>query len=164
MHSAKPAIALLSVLLSAPAQAQQQAQAQPKAQSKTLALGQGAEQFAGTSVAVDDRLRARTCAAPGGYSFAWAGPDARAVEARCAANFERLVLPLLARDAEATRLKRGDSVQAEALGQGFRLSVAAVAENAGRDGSVILRNSRSGQRFAARLDPSGRIIVSNREN
>jgi hypothetical protein len=59
------------------------------------------------------------------------------------------------------RVRRGESVQAEAQGHGFRLSVGAVAESAGRDGRVILRNSRTGQRFAARMDPVGRIIVSN---
>jgi hypothetical protein len=128
------------------------------------ALGEGAERFAGTPVAVDDRLRARSCAAPGGFSFGWTGAASQAVEARCATTGERLVLPLAAPPAEPARLKRGETVQAQAQGAGFRLSVGAVAESAGRDGRVILRNSRSGQRFAARLDPVGRIIVSETDH
>jgi hypothetical protein len=135
-----------------------------QAAAQTVRLAEGAERFAGMDVVLDERLRARACATPGGYSFAWAGFDGRAVEARCAANGERLVLPLAARELEPQRLKRGTSVQAEARGSGFRLSVTALAESAGRDGHVVLRNSRSGQRFAAKMDPAGRIIVSNSEN
>lgn len=132
--------------------------------ARAQGLGEAAERFAGAPVAIDDRLRARNCAAPGGFSLGWADPAGSAVEARCAATGERLVLPLSAQTAGQARVRRGESVQAEAQGPGFRLSVGAVAESAGRDGRVILRNSRTGQRFAARLDPVGRIIVSNEQD
>lgn len=124
-------------------------------------LGDAAERFAGTGVAMDDRLRTRNCASPGGFSLGWADPAGGAVEAKCAATGERLVLPLSAKAAEQVRVRRGENVQAQALGPGFRLSVGAVAESAGRDGSVVLRNSRTGQRFAATMDRVGRIIVSD---
>lgn len=118
-------------------------------------LGAGAERFAGTPVRIDPRLATRSCP-PDGFRFQWAG---QAVEARCEASGERLLLPL-AVGSEQVRLKRGDSVQADYVGSGFRVSVGAVADAAGRDGRVTLRNSRSGQQFAARMDETGRISVS----
>lgn len=117
-------------------------------------LGNGAERFAGAPVQMDVRLAKRTCL-PGGFRFGWEG---QLVDARCPATGERLLLPL-ARAAEAGHLKRGDSVQADYIGNGFRLSVGAVAHSSGQDGRLTLRNSRSGQQFGARLDQSGRIIV-----
>jgi hypothetical protein len=132
--------------------------------AKAQGLGDAAERFAGTAVAIDDRLRARVCATPGGFSLGWADAGGSAVEARCAATGERLVLPLSAQTVGQARVRRGESVQAEAQGQGFRLSVGAVTESAGRDGRVILRNSRTGQRFAARMDPVGRMIVSTEQD
>ena len=127
-----------------------------QAEGAPATLLDGALAFAGRPVLVDSRLGTRSCL-PGGFRYGWAGP---AVEARCPATGERLVLPL-ATDAPDTRLKRGESVQADYVGAGFRLSVGAVADANGRDGRVMLRNSRSGTRFAARMDHSGRIIVSN---
>lgn len=117
-------------------------------------LGAGAQRFAGAPVQLDARLARRTCL-PDGFRFAW---DGERVDARCPATGERLLLPL-ALAPETVRLKRGDSVQADYVGNGFRLSVAAVAEGSARDGRLTLRNSRSGQQFGARLDQSGRIIV-----
>lgn len=122
-------------------------------------LGAGAERFARAPVSIDARLARRACP-PDGFLYAWAGP---AVEARCPATGERLLLPVEARP-DQSRLKRGDSVQADFVGSGFRLSVGAVADGAERDGRVTLRNSRSGQRFAARMDQSGRIIVSGTDD
>jgi hypothetical protein len=119
-------------------------------------LGSGAERFAGAPVSLDARLARRSCA-PDGFLYGWAG---QAVEARCPATGERLVLPL-ANLEEQPRLKRGETVQADYVGSGFRVTVGAVAEAGGRDGRVTLRNSRSGQRFGARMDQSGRIIVSD---
>ncbi len=119
-------------------------------------LAGGAERFAGAPVLVDARIGTRACP-PEGFQYAWAGP---AVEARCPATGERMLLPL-ATPAGDARLKRGDSVQADFVGNGFRVTVGAVAEGSARDGRMTLRNSRSGQRFAARLDRSGRIIVPN---
>jgi hypothetical protein len=117
-------------------------------------LGSSAERFAGAPVQLDPRLAQRICP-PSGFRFGWAG---QAVEARCPATGERLVLPLAMASGPA-RLKRGDSIQADYVGKGFRVSVGAVAEDGGRDGQMTLRNSRSGHRFAARLDQSGRMIV-----
>lgn len=123
-------------------------------------LGTGAERFAGAPVSLDARLARRGCP-PDGFLYGWAGP---AVEARCPATGERLLLPLRTRSeqlrSEQPRLKRGESVQADFVGPGFRVSVGAVADGSDRDGRLTLRNSRSGQRFAARMDQSGRISVS----
>lgn len=118
-------------------------------------LGAGAARFAGAPVRIDPRLATRSCP-PDGFRFQWSGP---AVEARCGATGERLLLPLDTA-AEQARLKHGESVQADYVGSGFRVTVGAVADAAGRDGRVTLRNSRSGQRFAARMDETGRITVS----
>lgn len=118
-------------------------------------LGRAAERFAGAPVLVDARLAARSCA-PAGFRFAWIG---RAIEARCEATGERLLIALDA-PAEEAKLKRGESVQAAAVGKGFQVTVGAVADTVGRDGRVTLRNSRSGQRFTARMDETGRIVVS----
>jgi hypothetical protein len=118
-------------------------------------LQTGAERFARAAVTLDARLGRRDCP-PEGFLFAWAGA---AVEARCPATGERILIPLSA-TAGQPRLKRGESVQADVIGSGFRLSVGAVAESAGQDGRLTLRNSRSGQRFAARMDQSGKIFAS----
>ena len=118
-------------------------------------LQTGAGRFARAAVTLDARLGRRDCP-PEGFLFAWAGA---AVEARCPATGERILIPLSAA-AGQLRLKRGESVQADVIGNGFRLSVGAVAESAGQDGRLTLRNSRSGQRFAARMDQSGKIFAS----
>jgi hypothetical protein len=118
-------------------------------------LAEGAARFAAAPVAVDPRLGRRSCP-PEGFQFAWAGPQ---VEARCPATGERLLMPL-APEAEAPRLKRGEVVQAEYVGSGFRVSVGAVTESGAGNGRMTLRNSRSGQRFGARVDQSGRIIAA----
>lgn len=122
-------------------------------------LGSGAERFARAPVILDARLARRTCP-PEGFLFAWAG---QAVEARCHATGERILLPLAA-EPEPARVRRGESVQADYVGSGFRISVGAITETSGRNGQLTLRNSRSGQRFGARVDQSGRIIVSNSED
>jgi hypothetical protein len=122
-------------------------------------LGAGAQQFAGAAVSLDSRLAGRTCP-PQGFRFDWVGS---AVEARCPATGERLLLPVRAQT-EPQRLKRGETVQADYVGSGFRISVGAVADGSSPGGRVTLRNSRSGQRFGARLDQSGRIIVSDFED
>ncbi len=146
----RPAVCLLVSMLSAlPADAS----------AASLNLGAGAQQFAGVAVDLDPRLAGRTCP-PQGFRFDWAGP---AVEARCPATGERLLLPMRQRPEQA-RLKRGESVQADYVGSGFRISVGAVADGSSPDGRVTLRNSRSGQRFGARLDQSGRIIVSDSDD
>ncbi len=120
-------------------------------------LGEGAGRLAGAPLALDPRLAARTCP-PAGFRYEMAG---QAVEARCPATGERILIPTR-KDAEAApRLKRGDSVKADFIGTGFRLSVNALADSNPRDGQLMLRNSRSGSRFAARMDQSGRILVSD---
>lgn len=158
-HPIALAIACLAPADSAGAQIDANRVPEPQA-PELQGLGPAADRFAGAPIAIDTRLRGRTCASPQGFTLGWADPSGRAVEARCDATGERLVLPLAAQAAGPERVRRGENVQAEAQGPGFRLSVGAVAESTGRDGRVILRNSRSGQRFAARMDPLGRIIVS----
>jgi hypothetical protein len=120
-------------------------------------LGEGAGRLAGAPLALDPRLAARTCL-PAGFRYEMAP---QAVEARCPATGERILIPIRMEAEAAPRLKRGDSVKADFLGIGFRLSVGALAEGSPRDGQLMLRNSRSGSRFAARMDQSGRILVSD---
>lgn len=125
------------------------------ARSEPPTLGEGAEHFAAAPVSIDPRLARRSCP-PEGFQFGWAGAQ---VEARCPATGERLLMPL-APAAEGPRIKRGEVVQAEYVGSGFRVSVGAVTETGAGNGRITLRNSRSGQRFAARVDQSGRIIAA----
>jgi hypothetical protein len=146
MHRLSPI--LVSLALAAPASAQ--------------TLRQAAEAFAGAPVALDARLAEAGC--NGGFLLAWSDAAQQAVEARCVETGRRLVLPL----ADVTRiggrqeprLRRGQAVQAEAHGNGFRVRVEAVAEGGGPGGSAVgLRNSRTGQRFAGRIVEDGRILV-----
>jgi hypothetical protein len=123
-------------------------------------LGEGAGRLVGGPLALDPRLAARTCL-PGGFRYEMAG---QAVEARCPQTGERILIPIRRESDAAPRLKRGDSVKADFIGTGFRLSVGALAEGSPRDGQLMLRNSRSGSRFAARMDQSGRILVSDAED
>lgn len=122
-------------------------------------LGSSAERFAGAPVNMDVRVAQRTCA-PGGFRFAWAREG---LEARCPSTGERLLLSLAAQS-EPVKVRRGESLQADYEGNGFRITVGAVAETSTPGGRMTLRNSRSGQRFGARMDQSGRIIVSESDN
>lgn len=121
-------------------------------------LRQQAEEFAGQSIALDARLQVPDCAQ--GYSLGWAGSARSAVSATCGSSGWRLLLPLAA-TAPTNRIKRGQILRVEAAGQGFRLSVDAIAEGQGASGgAVTVRNSISGRRFGAIAGSDGRAYFS----
>lgn len=125
-------------------------------------LGLAVEQFTGRAAVLDRRMPVSACGQ--GWQIGWQGPAS--VAARCEAD-GRQVAVLLAPVGQAngvTALRRGQMVQAEAIGDGFSLRVEAVADsNAPAGGLVGLRNSRSEKRFSARMDQDGRIILPGAE-
>lgn len=124
-------------------------------------LREAAQAFAGAPVRLDGRIAVPGC--EGGHALRWLSAARTELEASCLQNGWRLRLPVLA-VAPAAVPRRGQIVQVEALGQGYRASVEAVVESVdGREGVLGLRNSRSGRRFTATVGPDGRIYSGRGE-
>lgn len=121
-------------------------------------LRREAEAFAGRPVAVDPRLRVPDCA----YDLGWRG-DRRAVVAQCAGW--RVVLPIAAAGSppDAPAIRRGDPVQVEAVGGGYRLLVDGIADGPARPGGrVVVRNLQSGRRMIAEMGTDGVLRLAGK--
>ncbi len=144
------------------------------------ALQAAAERFAGRALEMDDRLQLPACAEP---LFAWAGKgvdggQGAAIEARCAVPAWRVFLPLagagqpvragalsarLAGRADAPKIKRGERIMVAMAGDGWSVSLDAVADADSRDGLVWLRatgdGTRGGRRMLGRVGADGQVTI-----
>ena len=117
--------------------------------------------LAGGPVPLDPRLLFPPCPVP--HDLSLREGAGRRLLVSCPALGRRLVVPLAdeatARPSRpAPVVRRGDRVPVTIEGDGFRVSVEALAEAAGGPGDRIpLRNSRSGRRFSGRVLADGTI-------
>lgn len=138
-----------------------------KARSDAAELRRQAEAFAGGPVSVDPRLDVPACAS---YRFEWIGAGKRALGAGCGDAAWRITLPVggmreVAGGPREYRIRRGERVQIAVEGGGFAVRVEAVAEANGAVGETILmRNGRSGNRFAATIAEDGSLHVKDRRS
>lgn len=110
---------------------------------------------AGVAVRLDPRLAVPGC--PSGFAFQPLSPEA--VRASCPETGWQMRLPLSLARAAAPR--RGQAVRVEMEGQGYRATVDAIVESTNaREGTLMLRNPRSGTRFQGLLQPDGRISAN----
>ena len=150
-------------------------------QAVLLAMAEG---FAGQRLVVDERLLLPQCPAP---MMRWAdaaGVPAR-VEVRCDVPAWRVFLPVAAADVAAETVRparaglvrmvddaarevgkslqpyvRGQRVVVRVRGQGFSVSLEAVAEGPARDGRLWVRAAgRDRRRLMARLELDGGLVI-----
>lgn len=114
-----------------------------------------AEAQAQRPVRLDERLPVPAC--PAGFAFRPSGPDA--IDATCLETGWRMRIPLVrAQQADAPR--RGQALRVEIEKPGYRATVDGIVETSNaRDGTVLLRNPRSGSRFTGQIQPDGRILA-----
>lgn len=121
------------------------------------------EAFAGGPVRFDPRIGVPNCAA---FEFRWRDDSRRAIEASCREGGWRLVLPAGASAPQGRALalvRRGDPVQVEAAGHGYRLMLDGVAEGDGRPGErLVVRNLNTGRRMIAEMDDGGALRLAAR--
>lgn len=135
------AIAIL-LLLATPARVAASAQ-----QLREEALAQS-----GMAVRLDERLAVPGC--PSGFAFRTLASGG--LLASCLETGWQMRLPLASPQVTAPR--RGQAVRVEVQGLGYRATVDGIVESANpREGSILLRNPRSGARFVGRLQPDGRV-------
>jgi flagella basal body P-ring formation protein FlgA len=121
--------------------------------------------LAGRPVALDPRHLVPACPQP--HAIDWREAEKLTMVIACPELGRRLVLPVLGGGQQGARgpgtaplVRRGERVVVVAGGEGFRVSVEAVAEaSAGAGERVALRNSASGQRFTARVEPDGQVVA-----
>lgn len=116
-----------------------------------------ASAYAGRPVRLDERLAVPTC--PSGFAFRVTRPDS--VEASCPEAGWRMQLPLTV-GPQAALPRRGQALRVEVEGPGYRAAVDGIVESANaREGTVVLRNPRSGARFVGRIQADGRIFANS---
>ena len=124
-------------------------------------LREAAQAFAGAPVRLDERIAAPACAA--GFQFRWLTATADQLEATCPESGWRMRIPVLARSSAAMQPampRRGEVLQVEMQGEGYRVRADAVVESASqRDGTLLLRNLKSGTRFAGHLQADGTVVA-----
>ena len=124
--------------------------------ASAASLRMAAEQFAGVPVRLDERLPAPDCA--GGYQFRWGSGAADQLEAFCPATGWRLRIPVAAQQAVGPR--RGEVLRVEIEGEGYRVGADAVVESVNpRDGTLLLKNVKSGARFTGHLREDGTVVA-----
>jgi flagella basal body P-ring formation protein FlgA len=118
--------------------------------------------FTGQPVDLDPRLAPPDCAGP--PAIAWLPPGRSAVSVTCAAPGWRLFVPVAAVSPSppaAPLVRRGDVVAVSASGDGFRITVDAVAESDAATGErVRLRNKASGERLQAIVGADGNLWLT----
>lgn len=133
------------------------------------ALAAEAARVAGRPVAVDERLQLAACETP---LFDVVGAR---VEVRCAAPAWRVFLPfrtdeaavavkpgvVRARSAAAApAIRRGDRVVVLVEGEGFTVSMDAVADGAVQDGRLWVKGANGeGRRMRARVREDGAVVI-----
>lgn len=133
------------------------------------ALAAEAARVAGRPVAVDARLALADCDAP---LFEVVGAR---VEVRCAVPAWRVFLPFRTDEAAAMvkpgvvraqpvavtpAIRRGDRVVVLVEGEGFTVSMDAVAEGAVQDGRLWVKGANGeGRRMRARLREDGAVVI-----
>lgn len=124
-------------------------------------LQAAAEAFAGAAVRLDPRIATPDC--PDGYRFRWLSAAADQMEAVCPDSGWRVRIPVAVRPAAASRAaapRRGEVLRVEMQGEGYRVSADAVVESVNaRDGTLLLRNLRSGARFTGHLQEDGTVVA-----
>ena len=120
------------------------------------------EAFSGQPAIVDPRLLLPACARP---DFAW-GPGARSVIVHCGGPEWRVFVPVggggaieAAPVVAATTpaIRRGDRVNLEVGGEGFLVSMDAIADADSRDGRVALRPVAGGRRLYGMIGADGHV-------
>ena len=120
------------------------------------------EAFAGQAAIVDPRLLLPACARP---DFAW-GPGGRSVIVHCGGPEWRVFVPVGGGGAVESApvaptmppaIRRGDRVNLEVGGQGFLVTMDAIADADSRDGRVALRPVSGGRRLYGLVDADGRV-------
>lgn len=107
---------------------------------------------AGMAVRLDERLAVPAC--PSSFAFQMLGSGA--LLASCGETGWQMRLPMAPQ--QATVPRRGQVVRVEVQGPGYRATIDGIVESANpREGSVLLRNPRSGARFVGQIQPDGRI-------
>lgn len=120
-------------------------------------LAQEAAVFAGQPVRLDARLAIPRCTPSFSFRAAEAGDG---VEASCPETGWRMRLPLAAAQ-KAVMPRRGQAMRVEVVGPGYRATVDEIVKSANaREGTVFLKNPRSGARFIGHLRPDGRVLAS----
>ena len=115
--------------------------------------------FTGVPVTLDPRLAPPACAAP--PAIAWVPPGRGAVSVTCAAPAWRLFVPVAAAAAAVPAIRRGDVVAIVAGGDGFRISVDAVAQSDAAPGQRLrLRNRATGEQLQALVGDDGQAWLT----
>lgn len=132
--------------------------AAPTAAAGSVAqLREAASAHAGHPIRLDERLQVPSC--PSGFAFRDPASGAPGLEASCPESGWRMRLPLSAA-AAADFPRRGQLLRAEVQGAGYRATVDGIVESANaREGSLLLKNPRSGTRFTAHVQADGQIIA-----
>ena len=132
------------------------------AEAAPLALRAQAEAFAGRPVLLDPRVQVPACAAA--IAVHWRDAAERVLVATCVATGWRLVIPVAGVEREAVSqpvVRRGEPVTVRAGGAGFTVRMEAVSEGEGRPGGrVLVRNLRTGERFAAEIGADGQLWLA----
>lgn len=121
---------------------------------RAAALAQlGAEPRLTAGIAIPD--------CPAGFRLHRADPAAPVAQASCPGTPWQTTLLLAGSPQAAAMPRRGQGVRAAIDGHGYKLSVDAIVETAdAASATLVLRNSRSGNRFTARIAPDGRILAT----
>lgn len=128
--------------------------------ASAASLQAAAQAFAGAPVYLDERIFVPEC--PNGYRFAWLSSAANQLEAQCPGSDWRMRLPIAPRQSAAPR--RGEVLRVDMHGSGYRVSADAVVESVNpRDGTLLLRNLRSGTRFTGHLQADGTVVAGRAE-
>lgn len=121
--------------------------------------------FTGQPISLDPRLSPPDCTSP--PAIAWVRPGRSVVSVTCAAPGWRLFVPVAAAAPAAPvapvapLVRRGDVVAVAASGEGFRITVDAVAESDAAAGErVRLRNKASGERLQAIVAADGNLWLT----
>lgn len=121
-------------------------------------LREEASAHAGRPVRLDERLPVPSC--PSGFAFRTEASGVPVLEASCPDSGWRMRLPLFATPATDFP-RRGQMLRVEVQGAGYRATADGVVESANaRDGSLVLKNPRSGAHFIAHVQQDGKIIAS----
>lgn len=123
-------------------------------------LQEAAQAFAGAPVRLDERIAVPACAA--GFQFRWLSATADQLEASCPGSDWRMRIPVAARPVAGMPAmpRRGEVLRVEMQGEGYRVSADAVVESASqRDGTLLLRNLKSGTRFTGHVLEDGTVVA-----
>ncbi len=130
------------------------------ATAANASLQVAAQAFARAPIRLDERIAVPEC--PAGFQFRWLSASADGMEASCPGSDWRLRIPVAAAPAApaAALPRRGEVLRVEMQGEGYRVSADAVVESASqRDGTLLLRNLRSGARFTGHLREDGSVVA-----